>query len=156
MEARAKENRDWPGREKIAPGRTARSEKGMKMKLAWRTLPKAAFWLAGAVALSAAAVAAPDAPALAGHYYLEGVMETGSELLLLPDHRFQWYLSYGAMDLDATGRWSADGDKLTLTAESGGDERPAFDKLELEVAPDGSLHRPGDTKGAYRRHDDPR
>jgi len=122
------------------------------MKLAWRTLPKAALTLAGALALSGAAVATPDAPALAGHYYLEGVMETGSELLLLPDHRFQWYLSYGAMDLDATGHWASDGNKVTLTAEAKHGERPVFDTLELETAPDGSLHRPGDTQGAYRRH----
>ncbi len=122
------------------------------MKLAWRMVPKAGLALAGALILSGAAVAAPDAPALAGHYYLEGVMETGSELLLLPDHRFQWYLSYGAMDLDATGHWSSDGNKVTLTAETKGDERPVFDKLELEAAPDGSLHRAGDTQGAYRRH----
>jgi hypothetical protein len=56
-------------------------------------------------------------PALVGHYYLSGVMETGSELLLKADGRFDWYISYGAVDQVAKGQWSRSGDKLTLVAD---------------------------------------
>lgn len=38
---------------------------------------------------------------LAGHYYLNGVAEVGSELLLRDDGRFEWFLAYGAMDRTA-------------------------------------------------------
>lgn len=58
----------------------------------------------------------PDA-ALAGHYYLSGVMETGSELLLKRDGRFDWYISYGAVDQLAQGRWGRNGQAVTLVAD---------------------------------------
>ena len=58
----------------------------------------------------------PDA-ALAGHYYLSGVMETGSELLLKADGRFDWYISYGAVDQVAKGRWGRAGKTVTLAAD---------------------------------------
>lgn len=64
-----------------------------------------------------AAAGNPDA-ALAGHYYLAGVMETGSELLLKPNGRFDWYISYGAVDQAAKGRWSRDGQAVTLMADT--------------------------------------
>jgi hypothetical protein len=54
---------------------------------------------------------------LAGHYFLNGIMETGSELLLRPDGRFQWYFTYGALDLDAEGRWQREGDHVVLLPE---------------------------------------
>lgn len=64
----------------------------------------------------AAALAQPPAvdPAWAGHYYLSGVMETGSELLLRPDGTFEWMLAYGALDQNAQGRWDCDGAAVTL------------------------------------------
>jgi hypothetical protein len=43
--------------------------------------------------------------ALAGEYRLDGVMETGSGLLLRGDCGFEWFFSYGALDLAAKGRW---------------------------------------------------
>ncbi len=58
----------------------------------------------------------PDA-VLAGHYYLSGVMETGSELLLKADGRFEWYISYGAVDQVAKGRWGRAGQTVTLAAD---------------------------------------
>ncbi len=58
----------------------------------------------------------PDT-ALAGHYYLSGVMETGSELLLNADGRFEWYISYGAVDQLAKGRWGRAGQTVTLAAD---------------------------------------
>jgi hypothetical protein len=59
-------------------------------------------------ALSHAALAQPlDAAArkaLSGHYYLQGATEVGSELLLTEDGKFQWMLSYGAVDQFAKGQ----------------------------------------------------
>ncbi|MFC5570497.1 hypothetical protein ACFPN1_10540 [Lysobacter yangpyeongensis] len=55
-----------------------------------------------------------EAVALTGHYYLEGIMETGSELLLAADGRFQWYFTYGALDLAARGTWKREGERIVL------------------------------------------
>jgi len=88
--------------------------------------------------LLTASAGATDAntPALAGHYYLQGITEVGSELLLKPDGTFQWMLSYGNTDQQASGDWRATGDQVTLsTANTGGKEpqfRP-FTKEEMRV-----------------------
>lgn len=71
----------------------------------------------------AADVGKPDA-ALVGHYYLSGVMETGSELRLKPDGRFDWYISYGAVDQLAQGRWGRNGQTVTLVADVPSADRP--------------------------------
>ncbi|KQM24833.1 hypothetical protein ASE57_15695 [Sphingomonas sp. Leaf11] len=77
-----------------------------------------------------AAEAAPSAEiggadaALAGHYYLSGVMETGSELLLKPDGRFEWFISYGAVDQVAKGRWGRTGQTVTLVADRASPDTP--------------------------------
>ena len=52
-----------------------------------------------------------------GHYYLQGLRETGSELLLDDDGAFQWYLVYGALDLFAQGHWSREGNQVTLISQ---------------------------------------
>ncbi len=52
----------------------------------------------------------------AGHYYLEGVMETGSELLLEKNGKFKWYLAVGALDQYAEGTWWKNGNCIGLTA----------------------------------------
>lgn len=57
--------------------------------------------------------------AIAGHYYLSGVREVGSELVLRADGRFQWMLAYGAMDFSAEGRWWHAGDCVGLAREQG-------------------------------------
>jgi len=62
------------------------------------------------------AVAAPAAT-LAGEYHLDGVMETGSGLLLHEDGRFEWFFSYGALDLAARGRWTRVGDGIDLAVD---------------------------------------
>lgn len=54
---------------------------------------------------------------LVGHYYLSGVMETGSELRLKADGRFDWYISYGAVDQVNRGRWARVGQTVTLAAD---------------------------------------
>jgi hypothetical protein len=87
-----------------------------------KNLPRACL-LACALAMPAAwgaepkqgdASAAHGPAALAGHYYLEGIMETGSELLLAADGRFQWYFTYGALDLAAQGQWQRADDQVVL------------------------------------------
>ena len=56
-----------------------------------------------------AAACAPADQVLAGHYYLHGVMEVGSELLLKPDGRLKSMLAYGALDELASGCWARHG-----------------------------------------------
>lgn len=83
----------------------------------------APLWLA----LSIAPVAAQTAdPALAGHYYLSGIRETGSELLLRADGHFEWYLSYGAVDQQADGQWKREGATVLLTANRPDSSAPLF------------------------------
>lgn len=94
------------------------------------------------------AVAGDSVPDRSGHYYLQGVMETGSELLLRPDGRFQWYLVVGALDLFAEGRWTSRDDAVLLASEKSADvPDPAFETLILRVR-DGALIPP-DGRGSY-------
>lgn len=65
--------------------------------------------------------AASQCPAaLSGEYQLDGVMETGSGLLLRADCSFEWYFSYGALDLGARGRWESAANGITLLVEDMG------------------------------------
>ncbi len=68
-------------------------------------------WFGAALLVLAATAQAGE---VAGHYYLSGVREVGSELLLRPDGAFQWMISYGAVDRFAQGRWQRQGDKVQL------------------------------------------
>ena len=51
-------------------------------------------------------------------------MEVGTELRLEATGRYQYYLSYGALDEMSEGTWSADGDAIVLTSERY--KQPAF------------------------------
>ena len=114
------------------------------MRLFAPFLPLAAF-------LAAPALAEPSSHA--GHYYLRGVMETGSELMLHPDGRFQWYLVYGALDLFAEGRWQEKDGALILTSEKSKDvPEPGFATLTLTIR--GRQLVPPDGRGAYVRPED--
>lgn len=116
------------------------------MRLLTPLFPLAAF-------VASPVVAQPVPADRAGHYYLRGVMETGSELLLHRDGRFQWYLVYGALDLFAEGRWQEQGGFVTLSAEKTRDvPQPGFDTLRLSVR-DKQLVPP-DGRGAYIRPSD--
>lgn len=64
--------------------------------------------------------------ALIGHYYLSGIMETGSELLLKPDGRFEWFMSYGNVDQFANGRWNRDKTMVVLTPDRSAPDAPLF------------------------------
>ena len=63
-----------------------------------------------------AASCSPADASLAGHYYLHGVMEVGSELELRADGQFDYMLAYGALDELASGCWSRKGGVVTLKA----------------------------------------
>lgn len=106
-------------------------------------------WLMTPIAALLATTPA-EQPSVVGHYYLQGVMETGSELELTPDGKFQWYLVYGALDLFAQGDWRKEGDAVILVSRPSKDApEPGFDELRLVVR-DGYLVPP-DGKGAYVR-----
>ena len=114
------------------------------MRMMTALLPLAAFLATPALA---------DTAQRAGHYYLRGVMEMGSELLLRPDGRFQWYLVYGALDLFAEGRWQEKDGAVLLTAEKTKDvPEPGFHTLTLTIK-DRALVPP-DGRGAYVRSSD--
>ncbi len=101
------------------------------------------------LALAPALARAEEKP-LAGHYVLEGVMETGSELMLEKDGRFHWYLVYGALDLFADGKWKIEKDKIVLTSERGPKlPDPGFDRLVLTR--EGENLRPEGKPGVYER-----
>jgi hypothetical protein len=106
--------------------------------------------------VGASAACAPADPSLAGHYYLEGVMEVGSELLLKADGRFEYMLAYGALDELASGCWTRNGGAVTLHAdkfEVSMEDPRKFTRLQLTVAPGGKLIRRfvSEHVGAYTR-----
>lgn len=104
--------------------------------------------MAIALAFGGSSVASAGMPSPAGHYVLNGVMETGSELMLERDGRFHWYLIYGALDLFAEGRWKIEDEKIVLISERGPDlPEPGFDRLVLER--DGDTLVPQGQPGAY-------
>jgi hypothetical protein len=61
--------------------------------------------------------------AMTGEYYLEGVMEVSSGILLKEDHTFQIFFSYGSLDKSGTGTWTVK--DSTVILNSG--DRPAND-----------------------------
>ncbi len=77
--------------------------------------------LASGAALSACAQTAtpvdgcaPGNPVYVGHYYLNGVREVGSEILLKRDGSFEFMLAYGANDQYGRGCWTLTGSTLSL------------------------------------------
>ena len=78
-------------------------------------------------------------------------METGSELVLRLDGSFAWFMSYGAADQAAEGRWRVDGDAVLLEAGPSAGAEPAFRQLRLRID-HGALLLTGADKGRYERH----
>ena len=109
-------------------------------------------WISGA----RAADCAPADAKLAGHYYLSGVMEVGSEPRRRADGRFDYLLAYGALDELASGRWSREGGVVRLVAskfEISMEDPMRFERLEPKVMPGGGLKRwsDGEHVGKYSR-----
>ena len=77
-------------------------------------LPLAAGCVSASGPATAAGGCVPGDARHAGHYYLNGVMEVGSELLLRPDGSFEFMLAYGANDQYGKGCWVARGDTIEI------------------------------------------
>jgi hypothetical protein len=60
---------------------------------------------------------AADLSGLAGHYYLHGVQEVGSELILHPNGGYQWMLAYGADEFVSKGSWTHEQGRVVLQAD---------------------------------------
>jgi hypothetical protein len=114
----------------------------------------------------AQATAAHETTTLPGEYHLEGVMETGSGLLLRDDGTFAWFFSYGALDLFAKGKWQRAGNGIDLVVEDMGfpEQMPEtkFERMHLRIdgkdlVPtwpwDMDAFRKGAERGAYSRED---
>ena len=108
--------------------------------------------------------ATSTAQALAGEYHLDGVMETGSGLMLHADGRFEWFFSYGALDLAARGHWTRAGDGIDLAVEEmqfpPQVPESKFERMHLrldgaDLVPswpwDMDAFRKGDERGTYTR-----
>lgn len=134
-------------------GAAAPPGQSFKQTLACQAAPAfAAVLQAAGVVLEQACPRAPaagkamakSAARVAGHYYLRGVREVGSELLLSADGSFDYLMSYGAMDIQASGTWRSDGRQVFLDTPPiqpfsaigrvGADTRPAAgDQLTVRV-----------------------
>jgi hypothetical protein len=73
-----------------------------------------------------------------GRYVLQNAMEITSELLLLPNHNFDYVLTYGAADYYAKGTWQVDGDSVVLNAA--GMPAPPFKFVRSETAKSPGIH----------------
>ena len=82
------------------------------------------FWIA-----ALAAPASGDAETLAG-LYDGGETEIAAMLELGVDGRFRYALRYGALDEEAAGNWTLDGDRLFLTSDPVAAPRIRFDRHE--------------------------
>ena len=80
------------------------------------------------VATPAPRPSAADIERFAGHYYLEGVREVGSEVLLRPNGTFEFMLSYGALDESGAGTWTVVAGDVIL--QSAGVAHPATVRLD--------------------------
>lgn len=59
--------------------------------------------------------------------YLLSKPETASAIELRADGRFRWMFTQGALDLDAAGRWRADGERIILDS----DPKPIPPRFEI-------------------------
>jgi len=73
-------------------------------------------WMA-VITLLQSATAQPSAPADMAGYYNGSRMEVAAELVLHPDGRFDYGLSYGALDEAAAGRWTVADDAVVLESD---------------------------------------
>ncbi len=86
-----------------------------------------------------------------GHYYLSGLREVGSELLLREDGRYQWYMSYGAVDQQSDGTWAKSGNDIVLTPSKPALNQPLFSRGQMRLSIREDELRLAGERGAYRR-----
>jgi hypothetical protein len=96
-------------------------------------LAMAATTSSGAVGQSTPASSSPLVGTYDGHQ-----MEMAVGLELRADGRFDYGLSYGALDESATGTWRVDGNTVLLTSDPV--TPPKFTQLEQRPASDGKTH----------------
>jgi len=77
---------------------------------------------------------------LAGHYYLQGAMEMGSELLLRDNGNFEAIMAFGSANGYAKGNWTQAGQRLTLHRQASDtaseeDLGQLFDGMVLHIRP---------------------
>ena len=107
-------------------------------------------------AFIAPAIVGAATPDMTGHYYMSGVREVGSELMLRPDGSYEWFLAYGALDQYSVGQWRKSGNEIVLTADAKALAALApgaispFLTLQLRV--DGEDLIIPDKPGRYSRH----
>lgn len=53
---------------------------------------------------------------ISGEYYLQGMREMASGFLLKPDHTFQFFFTYGALDRVGSGKWAVENGRLFLNS----------------------------------------
>jgi hypothetical protein len=85
------------------------------------TIAKGLAVLIAVVAMHSPCVLAKDVVKkheLTGQYYLNGVANVGSELVLAPSGKFQWALMYENSDRYAQGGWKQTGQQIVLTAST--------------------------------------
>jgi len=70
--------------------------------------------------------------------YDGGQMEMAVGLRLLPNGRFDYALSYGALDESASGTWTSDRDQVFLTSDPV--TQPKFTLVDQRPATDGKTH----------------
>ena len=95
---------------------------------------------------------------LAGHYYLNGIIEVGSELLLRPDGSFEFMLVYGALDQYGKGCWRVEGSSVLVVPQGRTsvpgtytpDDR-SFSGLRLSIDGRDLVWRLGRDTGRYER-----
>jgi hypothetical protein len=73
--------------------------------------------VAALLALLVSNALAADSPGDFAGTYNGSQMEVGTELRLEPDGRYEYYLSYGALDEMSEGSWVAEGDAVVLTSD---------------------------------------
>jgi len=56
-----------------------------------------------------------DAASVVGRYRLHEGPDVASELVLLPDGKFEYFLMAGSLDEQSRGTWRVNGDTLQLT-----------------------------------------
>lgn len=87
---------------------------------------KMLFWVLSALLLPTFGLQAAEQASVAGRYYLKGVTNVGSELLLRSDGSYDWVLVEGNRDYISEGRWSQQGTAIVLTAVQPSATGPLF------------------------------
>lgn len=84
-------------------------------------------------------LASPSLAAVTAGVYDGSQTELATRLLLRPDGRFQYALSYGALDEQAQGRWVETDDAVLLTTEPA-PKPPRFAVVSDVPSADGAIH----------------